>query len=60
MADLSPELVRQLVGGSVTDAQVTALAEAYKQLAEGVAAFPARDLKGIEPPLRSTPAPTRP
>jgi hypothetical protein len=56
--DLSPETVRELVGGSLTDPQVAALIEWHAALARALAAFPEADLKSVEPPLRSTPGPT--
>jgi len=57
---LSPQVVGQIIGNQVTDAEATALAEWYAALARGVAAYPQADLKGVEPPLRSTPGPHAP
>ena len=54
---LSPQVVRQIIGNQVTDAEATALAEWYAALGSSVAAYPRADLKGVEPPLRSTPGP---
>ena len=54
---LPVEVIRALVGRQATDAEVAALAEWYANLARRVAAFPWADLKGVEPPLRSTPGP---
>ena len=51
------ELVRQVVGVELTDEEASALADWYANLARMVAAFPGVDLKQVEPPLRSTPAP---
>ncbi|MBV9329028.1 MAG: hypothetical protein JO352_35425 [Chloroflexi bacterium] len=57
MAELTPDMVRLLVGVELDDATVTALIEWYASLARGLAAFPEADLKGVEPPLRSTAGP---
>ena len=51
------EEVRRIVGVELTDAEVEALATYYASLARSLAAFPAADLKGTEPPLRSIPGP---
>ncbi len=51
--------VRRVVGVALSDAEVQALATYYANLARSVAAFPAEDLKRIEPPLRSIPGPAR-
>jgi cytochrome c553 len=51
------EEVRRIVGVELSDAEVEALAAWYANLARGVAAFPAEDLKWTEPPLRSVPGP---
>ena len=58
MAELSPESVRLILGVDVDDQAVAALVTWYANLSSGVAAFPAADLKAVEPPLRSTPGPT--
>ena len=58
--DLTPESVREILyrpGASLTDREVAALIEWYAALSRGIAAFPAADLKSVEPPLRSTPGP---
>lgn len=57
MVGLTPEVVRVLVDGDLDDQAVHALIEWYANLMRGVAAFPAADLKRVEPPLRSTPGP---
>ena len=51
------EEVRQIVGVELSDTEAEALAAWYANLARSVAAFPAEDLKRIEPPLRSIPGP---
>jgi hypothetical protein len=51
------EEVRQIVGVELSDAEAEALAAWYANLARAVAAYPAEDLKRIEPPLRSVPGP---
>ena len=51
------EEVRRIVGVELSDAEAEALATYYANLARGVAAFPAKDLKRTEPPLRSIPGP---
>jgi hypothetical protein len=51
------EEVRRIVGVELTDGEAEALATYYANLADGVAAFPADDLKRTEPPLRSIPGP---
>ena len=51
------EEVRRIIGGDLSDAEAEALATYYANLARGVAAFPADDLKRTEPPLRSIPGP---
>jgi hypothetical protein len=57
MAELTPEMVRLFVAGDVDEEAAKALIEWYANLARGVAAFPEADLRGVEPPLRSTPGP---
>jgi len=57
MTELSPEDVRRMVGAYLTDMEASGLADWYAALAAGVGRFPARDLKLVEPPLRSTPGP---
>ena len=54
---LNPEDIQQLLGRRIADEDAAALATWYAALARGVAAFPATDLKGVEPPLRSVPGP---
>jgi hypothetical protein len=51
------EEVRRIIGIEMSDAEAGALAAAYANIARGVSAFPAEDLKGTEPPLRSIPGP---
>jgi hypothetical protein len=58
MVELSPDLVRRLVGVDVDDQVTTALIEWSANLSRGIAAFPEADLHEVEPPLRSTPGPT--
>ncbi|MBV8715319.1 MAG: hypothetical protein JO020_07605 [Chloroflexi bacterium] len=57
MTKLSAEDVRPVIGARLTDMEASALADWYAALAQAVAAFPPQDLKGTEPPLRSTPGP---
>jgi hypothetical protein len=57
MTKLSPEDVRSMVGTPLADAEASALADWYLALSSAVANFPSAELKGIEPPLRSTPGP---
>jgi hypothetical protein len=57
MPDLSADDIRRLLDLPMTDTQASALAAWYASLSAAVAAFPEGDLRGIEPPLRSTPAP---
>jgi len=57
MIELTPELVRRLLGLEVDDTTAAALVDGYANLSRGVAAFPEAELKGVEPPLRSTPGP---
>ena len=59
MAELSPDMVRLLVGVEVDDTTAAALIEWYTNLSRGIAAFPEADLKGVEPPLHSIAGPTR-
>jgi hypothetical protein len=54
------EDLRQILGVDLSDEEATALAAAYASLARGVAAFPADDLRTVEPPLHSIPGPPRP
>ena len=56
---LSAEEILRVVGDSVTPDEVKALADWYATQSALVAAFPADDLKSVEPPLRSIPGPTR-
>jgi hypothetical protein len=58
MTELSPEMVRLLVGVDVDDAAAAALIEWYANLTRGLTAFPEADLKSVEPPLRSIAGPT--
>jgi hypothetical protein len=54
---LNPEDIRQLLESRIAEEDAAALATWYAALARGVAAFPAADLKDVEPPLRSVPGP---
>jgi hypothetical protein len=54
---MTPDQVRDVIGPSLSEIQATALADWYVALAEQIARFPESELKGLEPPLRSTPAP---
>ena len=45
--------------GLSTTPTAAALVDVVRELARGVAAFPDDELKGVEPPLRSTPGPMR-
>jgi hypothetical protein len=60
MTQLSPDEVRRRIATPLTDVEASALADWYVALATAVAAFPEDDLSGVEPPLRSTPGPSRP
>jgi hypothetical protein len=53
------EEIRRLIGADASDAEVAALIDWYTAQAKLVAAFPAEDLKRVEPPLHSIPGPTR-
>jgi hypothetical protein len=57
---LSKDVIREIVGIDLSDQDAEALAAWYAGFARGVAAFPAADLKRVEPPLRSTPGPVLP
>jgi hypothetical protein len=57
MAELKSDLVRLLVDLRLDDQAVQALIEWYTGLQHGVEAFPAAELRTVEPPLRSTPGP---
>ena len=57
MAEITPELVRLLVAGDVDDDAARALVDWYASMARDVAAFPEAELRGVEPPLRSTAGP---
>jgi len=52
------EEIRRLLGADASDAEVAALVDWYTAQAKFVAAFPADDLKLVEPPLRSIAGPT--
>ena len=54
---LSKDEIRQIVGIELSDQDAEALAGWYAGFARGVAAYPAADLKRVEPPLRSVPGP---
>jgi hypothetical protein len=54
---LTPDEVRRVVGLELSDQEVAALIEGYASLERNVAAFPAADLKRVEPPLRSIAGP---
>jgi len=53
----SRQEMQRLLGVELTIDEAEALAAWYSSLARGVAAFPAADLRRVEPPLRSVPAP---
>ena len=55
---MSKDEVRRIMGIELAEQDVEALASWYAGFARGVAAFPADDLKRVEPPLRSTPGPS--
>jgi hypothetical protein len=57
MAELSPDMVRLLLGVDVDDPTAAALIEWYTNLSRGLVAFPEAELRGVEPPLRSTAGP---
>ena len=54
---LSTEEIRGIVGVELSEQDAEALAAWYANFARGVAAFPAADLRRVEPPLRSVPGP---
>jgi len=54
---LSGDEIRRVLGIELEEREVEALAGWYAGFARGVAAFPAADLKRVEPPLRSVPGP---
>ncbi len=57
---LKPEEARRILGVGVSDEDAAALATWYANLSRSVAAFPAADLKDVEPPLRSIAGPKAP
>jgi hypothetical protein len=54
---LSVDVVRQIVGSELAEQEAEALADWYATFARAVAAFPAADLKLVEPPLRAVAGP---
>jgi len=54
---MSADEVRRILGMALAESEATALVDWYAGLARQVERFPAGDLKGVEPPLRSTPGP---
>jgi hypothetical protein len=54
---ISADEIRRSVGGELSEAEVIALAEWHAGIARGVSQYPAPELRGVEPPLRSTPGP---
>jgi len=54
---LSTEEIRRIIGVELSAQDAEALAAWYASFARGVAAFPAADLRRVEPPLRSMPGP---
>ena len=54
---LNADAVRQIIGTPLTDREAAALREWHTALSRAVAAFPAADLKAVEPPLHSVPGP---
>jgi hypothetical protein len=57
MPDLSADDIRRSIDLPLTDTQASALADWYAALSSALARFPEADLRAVEPPLRSTPAP---
>ena len=49
--------LRRVLGEGVNADEARALGEWYATISEAVATFPSDDLRGAEPPLRSTPCP---
>jgi hypothetical protein len=49
---ITPDQVRVLVGERATEAEVQSLIDWYTSMRQAVDAFPARDLKWVEPPPR--------
>ena len=52
--------IRRVIGVELSADEVDALAAWYAGFADGVAAFPAAELRPVEPPLRSVPGPVVP
>lgn len=59
MTPLLPDDVRRVVATPLTDMEASGLADWYAALTAALDRFPVQDLKGVEPPLRSTPGPVR-
>lgn len=52
--------VREVVGAELSDDEADALIAISTAMSRAVAAMPAMELKGVEPPLRSVPGPRHP
>ncbi|MDQ3811622.1 MAG: hypothetical protein M3336_15180 [Chloroflexota bacterium] len=52
------ECIRAAIDGPLSEDEVEALAAGYAVLRRGVHALPEAVLRAVEPPLRSTPAPS--
>jgi hypothetical protein len=53
------EEIRRVIVADLSQPELQALVDWYTAQARLVAAFPADDLKAVEPPLRSLPGPSR-
>ncbi len=61
MADQSArDRVRAIVGPELSDDEADALVATSAALSKAVLELPRADLRNIDPPLRSTPAPRKP
>jgi len=61
MTDQSaPERVRAIVGPELSDAEADALVATSAALSKAVLDLPRAELRNVDPPLRSTPAPRKP
>jgi hypothetical protein len=63
MAEPSPvdrERIRAIVGAELSDQECDGLVATSSALSRAVAEMPRAELRLVDPPLRSTPAPRRP
>jgi hypothetical protein len=54
------EQIRAIVGSELTDEEADALVATLASLSRAVTDMPRAELRKVDPPLRSTPAPHRP